>query len=480
MSFDYDKIKDKQDNQGYWATSSDLFMVLSLVFLLLYVVAGLKSSTYSIQKNKEFKRVMELNADLKEQLKVYNTVQQDYLNKQASSEEVQVYENLMDKLDLLQEDAKKEKESLEAQAAENAKKEQALNKYQQLIRNIINSNMMAKNTIQRRDQQIAEVKTESEQKIAELETKYKDVAKNLKKAKSTLKSSERKLAAANRKKELLVTQIEETQKKFEQELKELEEKQQKQAEKERKSFEQKLKKQKMSAKAREKALKQFQKEQEAKFSKQVSALSEKVETNQSELKKAKARLNARKKLAAQIKNNFKKAGIDAEVDGNTGDVVINFGDEYFDTGKSTLKPGMKKILKQSIPEYAKGLFSDKKIADKLSYVEIVGFASPTYKGKYVDPQSMDEKDRKAIEYNLKLSFNRAESVFKTIFNQNEMTFKEQQKLKSLVKVTGRSFLAEKIDEMDRDIASGMSQKEFCKKYDCKKAQRVIIKFDLEN
>ena len=37
MSFDYDRFKAKEDNGSYWASYSDLFMVLSLVFLLLYV-----------------------------------------------------------------------------------------------------------------------------------------------------------------------------------------------------------------------------------------------------------------------------------------------------------------------------------------------------------------------------------------------------------------------------------------------------------
>lgn len=480
MSFDYDKVKEKHDNQTYWATSSDLFMVLSLVFLLLYVVAGLKTSTYSIQKNKEYKRVMELNADLKEQLKVYNTVQKDYLEKKASQEEVSVYKNLMSKLDLLQEEAKNEKEALRAQATENEKKEQALNQYQQLIRNIINSNMMAKTTIQRREQQIEQVKTESESRIAELETKYKDIADNLKKAKSDLAANERKLAYANRKKEMLITELQKSQEQFEQELNTIKEQQKKQAEQEKREYEEKIQKQKMSAKAREQALKEFQKKQETKFSKQVASLSQKVKTNQKELEKAKSRLEARKKLAAKIKESFKSAGVDAEVDGGTGDVIINFGDEYFDTGKYDLKPKMQDILEKSIPVYANSLFSDKKIAEKISYVEIVGFASPTYRGKYIDPQSMDEKDRKAIQYNLDLSYKRARSIFNNIFDQKNISFPEQKRLKSLVKVTGRSFLAEKIDSSKRGIASGMSQKEFCKIYDCEKAQKVIIRFDVEN
>ncbi len=476
MSFDYDKIKEKHENQSYWATSSDLFMVLSLVFLLLYVVAGLKSSTYSIQKNKEFKRVMELNADLKQQLETYNTVQKDYLEKQASDQEVEVYKNLMSQLDLLQDKSKQEKEDLRRQANENEKKEQALNHYQQLIRNIINSNMLAKTTIKRRDQQIKNVQSE----ISELETKFKDVAQNLKKAKSNLAAEQRKLAAENRKKELLVNEIKKTKEKFETELAELKEKQKEQAKAEREAFEKEIKKQKMSAQAKEEALKKFQTEQEKKFSEQVNNLSQQVKKNQKELSKAQERINARKKVAEKIKANFKGAGIKAEVDGQTGDVIIHFDGEYFDTGKYNLKPKMKEILKKSIPVYAKSLFQDKKIADKISYVEIVGYASPTYQGKYIDPQSMDENDRKAIKYNLDLSYKRARSIFENIFDRNEISFEQQQKLKSLVKVTGRSFLAEKIDDSNREIASGMDQKEFCKIYDCNKAQRVIIKFDLKN
>jgi hypothetical protein len=476
MSFDYDKIKQKQEDHNYWASTSDLFMVFSLIFLFLYIVAGIKSNTHSIQKNQEYKRVMELNADLKQQLETYNTVQKDYLDKQASQGEVEVYKNLMGKLDLLQEKAKEEKDDLRKQANENEKKEQALNHYQQLIRNIINSNMLAKTTIQRRDMQIKEVKSE----ISELEVKYKDVASNLKKAKSNLAEEQRKLAAENRKKEMLINEIKASQEKYEKQLENLKETHKSQSAAEKKNLEEELKKQKMSASSREQALKKWQEEQDKKYNDQISNLTSQVNKNQKELNKAQSRLNARKNLASKIIKNFRSAGINAEVDGETGDVVINFDGEYFDTGKHDLKEKMKEKLKESIPVYAKSLFDDKKIADKISYVEIVGFASPTYNGKYIDPQSMDETDRKAIKYNLDLSYKRARSIFENVFDKKEMTFDQQQKLKSLVKVTGRSFLAEKIGNENRNIASGMDQKEFCKLYDCKKAQRVIIKFDIEN
>lgn len=62
MAFNYDDLKAKEDNPGsFWASYSDLFMVLSLVFLLLYVVSGLRSGTYSVQKNIEYERIKKEN-----------------------------------------------------------------------------------------------------------------------------------------------------------------------------------------------------------------------------------------------------------------------------------------------------------------------------------------------------------------------------------------------------------------------------------
>jgi len=56
-----------------------------------------------------------------------------------------------------------------------------------------------------------------------------------------------------------------------------------------------------------------------------------------------------------------------------------------------------------------------------------------------------------------------------------MQFKYQKKLLPLVKVTGRSFF----DQADRNVASE-SPESFCKKNDCAKLQRVIIKFNLKD
>ena len=142
MSFDYDKIKSQEEGGSHWATYSDLFMVLSLVFLLLYVIASLRTGTSNIESNAKYQEIERERDDLKQQIKVYNTLKDNYLHTGATNQEQKMYEELMDKLVLLKEEAKREKENLQKASEENAKKETALNKYQQMIRNIINTNMV--------------------------------------------------------------------------------------------------------------------------------------------------------------------------------------------------------------------------------------------------------------------------------------------------------------------------------------------------
>lgn len=186
--------------------------------------------------------------------------------------------------------------------------------------------------------------------------------------------------------------------------------------------------------------------------------------------------NARRDLAERIKRNFAKAGIRAEVDAQTGDVTIGFGDEYFETDRSNLKPRMTHILKETIPVYSQSLFEDLKISSKIKAVEIVGFASPTYQGKFVDPKSLSSDDRNAVNYNMDLSYRRARSIFDYIFDPAKMSYENQERLLPLVKVTGRSYLAEKLERGPSSV--GTSVADYCLKYDCKQAQKVIIKFNL--
>ena len=577
MSFDYDKIKQDEEGGTYWASYSDLFMVLSLVFLLLYVVANLRGGTQSIMQGMEFQELARERDDLKQQIKVFNTLKDNYLETGATDSEQKNYEELMEKLVLLKEEAKEEKEDLRQQAFENERKEKALNKYQQMIRNIVNSNMISTARIKRRDRVITKrnvqikenkkeisklhdnvVKREQEVKKSEKEIKKMNVKLNLKIkqlknsylsnkiTKKKMKERVKRLKLENIKE---VARMKEVNKKTKQEIKKINtvlnkskeqlqqarQKLQKQGQKlsnlvkEKNKFRKKIKKinvefdkkikaeqaalnaeirrQKLTAKAKAKKLADLKRRtvrERRKLASAIKKLESESDSIQKDLdktlleknkisKKARtlagsnkklsrnvARLkviaNRKKKLIQRITRNLKRAGIKASVDRRSGDVVISFGREYFDTGKAALKPRMRQILKKFMPAYSASLLNDPETAKNISSVEIVGFASPTYKGKYVNPKSLKASNKKAINYNLDLSYYRARSIFDYVFDTTKMTYKHQNNLLSLVKVTGRSFLAEGASTSE---AKNMNQKQYCAKYDCKKSQRVTIKFNMK-
>ncbi|MBY0515865.1 MAG: hypothetical protein K2P81_03080 [Bacteriovoracaceae bacterium] len=640
MGFNYQKLKQKSEDGGvFWTSYSDLFMVLSVVFLLLYVVANLKSGTSSIQQMIEHRKLKAESEDFKKQIQAYNALKDEYLEKEASVEESQMYEELMGKLTLLQDDAQKEKRQLEAQAQENDAKAKALNQYQQMVRNIINTNLLSKKKVKLRDdmivkkndaikemdstitQQSAEIQHRSQElnqkeaqiseqqreiqnkqkildqkklevsqlesqvqekskviqdhnskiqdlnqnlasKIKELEKTYSSaessktelskkivmlklenakkvsdlqkqtkqmnesvsaINQKLQEASGQLQDANSKLAQEEAMKAKLQKELAETTQGYENEMAQMKQKFNDKLNAEKSQLEAQLEKEKASAQEKLKRLGEFkdkmakeklaldgklselkseidqaknqlgQAEKEAQGYKEklaqaqadhgrylaaVDKLQKEKEGLSGDLKRAQELANAKKTLANKIAANLAKNGIKAGVDGKSGDVTIQFGDEYFDTSKADLKNNMKEILKKFVPTYSKSLLEDPKVAKEISSVEIIGFSSPTYQGRYIDPQSLADKDKTAISYNLDLSYNRAKSIFSYIFDKNNMTYEYQQQLLPMVKVTGRSFLAEEVK--GRDIASGLSHKEYCQKYGCEKSQKVIIKFNLKD
>ena len=561
MAFNYDQHKGHSGQDSMWTSYSDLFLGLSIIFLLLYVSASLKQGTDGIRQSIENKQLAKQAEDLKQQIKVYETLKQDYMKKEASQDEQASYEELMGKLDLLQDQAKDEKNQLRQKAQENEKKEVALNKYQQMIRNIINSNVIAKARIKSRDtlivgqdETIAEKSQEinslegtvaqkqqeiqkSEQKITGLESQLDKRMKQLNNAyrqhsitkakfnqekaaiqhetenkiqalrqateqkQAELAAASRELAATNSKLAQTNNQLQQTQgtvTKLDQEKSQLQGELsnadakraaevakvqgefEAQKAKDKQDFENQLAKEKLSGaeKAAREARFKADAERKAKdLEGQMASLGKKYADTKGELAKAQENLNARKNLADKIQKAFAAEGIKAEVDGKNGDVLLSFNGQYFDTGRAELKPGMRSILQQAMPAYSQSLFADTKIAEKIQSVEIVGFASPTYKGKYIDPTSLDPENQKAVNYNLDLSYQRARSIFNYVFDKNKMSFHNQERLLPLVKVTGRSFLA---NDKGRDPAAAATAGDFCRSNDCAKLQRVVIKFTLKD
>ena len=633
MSLDYQKLKQKHGDDGsFWTSYSDLFMVLSVVFLLLYVVASLRSGTSSVQNMIENQKLKAEAQDYKKQIQAYNALKDDYLEKEASEDEAKMYEELMSKLSLLQEEAKEEKKQLEAQAQENDAKARALNQYQQMVRNIVNTNLLSNkkikfrnevivkkndaikemdNTIQTQTQDIKEkaqmisqnqkqiekqereiyekqqVLDQKKQQVAMLESQVDEKAKTIqanqskinalnsdlsnkiKELEKTSATASTSKAELNRKIAIMKLQnakqvgelqnqtkvMKESVESINRELSnaegQLADARGKMAEQEalkrkleadmaaanadhqakmaqmrasfdakmnaeRAALEKQLEGEKASAAEKMKALGEFKDKmakEKAALDGQLASLKDEVgkakgEADQlkgqlanaqkehgrylaaidqlnkdkaglsGDLKRAQEVSNAKKALAKKIADNLAKNGIKAGVDGKTGDVTIQFGDEYFDTGRADLKPNMKEVLKKFVPTYSKSLLEDEKVAKEISSVEIVGFSSPTYKGKYVDPQSLADQDRAAVSYNLDLSYNRAKSIFNYMFDKKSMTYQHQKDMLPLVKVTGRSFLAEGVQ--GRDIASGLDMKTYCEKYNCEKSQKVIIRFNLKD
>jgi len=208
----------------------------------------------------------------------------------------------------------------------------------------------------------------------------------------------------------------------------------------------------------------------------LSSTQDRLSDKSGELQEALQLVKRRQVLAKKIQDNFYKNGIAAEVDGNSGDVILDFGEDYFETNSHQLKTGMEKTIRKAIPVYAQSLFADESLNSKISSVEIIGFASPTFGGKPVDPRNMSEENRKAINYNLDLSYKRARSIFRFAFDTGNFRFDYQDTMLPLLNVTGRSFFAEDIDPND---LGNLTIDEFCGQYNCSKSQRVIIKFGLQ-
>jgi hypothetical protein len=615
MSWDYHNLGDKPEHQqDMWPAASDLFMMLSTIFLLLFVVSSLRNGAESIKNQIEYQQMLVEAQDYQEQNRVYNALKDNYLETNATREEQQLYSELMDKLSLLQEEANQEKQRLTKEAQENKAKEVALNRYQQIVRNIINANMLAKANLQDKDtvidekrrslaeanreiqdkdrelavkedkisrisqtiernqeelarreqevdqlrkdiqmkksaldeknseinktqrelqakigqlqktetdrgklaEKIEEMRVASAEKIGQLKKERDDLEGSLSSAsdeltglRGELKKASTTIAMTEKEKSKLLGDLEKAKGDFQNQIDGLKEGFAKQLEGEKDRLNKQLAAARASAADKAAAEAAYKKKADdlgrelndkvASLQAKIKQAEDSIEKNKKEkddykkyiealekekqglaniAKESQDRERARKQIADRMRQGLAKAGIEAEVNPRTGDVTLSFGDDYFETDSAELKPSMITTLKKFIPIYANNLFEDPKIAPMVQSVEIVGFASPTYRGKFVDPQSLSEKDREAVNYNLDLSYRRAKSIFEYIFDVNKMKYSNQNRLLGLVNVSGRSYLAD--GAKGHNVEQGLSRETFCKKYDCRKQQKVIITFDLKD
>lgn len=507
MGFNYEKIRQKveQGTGHQWTSYSDLFLVLSVTFLLLYVVVSLRSGTSSFSRQKIVAEV----ADLKKQLNAYEVLKDDYLKNGASAEEVAMYQEMMKSLEYMQKEAKEENEKLKLQAREALEREQGLNRTQAMVKSIVNANLISSARLHKRDTVIEGQSKELETLDKAVKEKEAAISKNTKQIEQVQSDLERKSKAlkqaylANHKTkakyqtELAQLETESNAKmqslheQSQREISNLSSNHQANMKKMEESFQAGLKNAQLSAAAKveaERAHRAAVEAQNQKYQSEMgklnaalgesqgklsalsqsnSALAQSNQGLQKELNASLEKLNAQRKLAERIKSGFAKAGIQADVDPKTGDVTVHFQNEYFDTDRSLLKPGMKSTLEKMVPIYAKSLFQDPTIVKKISSVEIVGYASPTYKGKVVDPKSLTPQDRTAVNYNMDLSYKRAKSIFEYVFDPNRIKFDHQKDLLPFVKVSGRSYLSS-------ETSRGPSSSD-----EYRKSQIVLIKFNLK-
>lgn len=560
MSFDYQRNGKHGGGESFWTSNSDLFLGLSSIFLILYVVASLRSGADGMSSATENKKLKVEIQDLQNQLKTYESVKEQYIQKQASKDEKDEYNELMDKLTLLKEEAKNEKENLTKQASDNAQKEKALNKYQQMVRNMINSNNFAKtkvvnrnevinekeqvideknveitvqnkkitnlnqdivnkqNQIRGKEQQIAQIndqlankltelkrtyknakltqkayqaklkklKDEAETKVAQIEEQKRNTLGELKNAKLTLRQTESQLTNAKGELEqkgqqitTLNTKLGAAQAETKAKMDALNAKFQNDRLAERTAFENALKNQKNLSNAeiarREAAFKAEGDAKNRKLQGELAGLAGQLKNTEGQLAQVKSELQARKNIAQEIKKGFDKMGIKADIDLESGDVLLDFGQSYFESNSANLTTDMRAILQKAMPVYSKSLFGNNAVSKQISAVEVIGFASPTYKGRVIDPNSTKPDDREGLKYNMDLSYKRAKSIFNYILDNKEMSFEHRDALVPNLKVSGRSFL----DLMKTDSRSIASIEAYCKRYDCKKSQRVIIRFSMD-
>lgn len=581
MNFNYDKAKNREEGEGHWTTYSDLFMVLTLVFLLLYVVAGSRMGTMNLEKiaakkkvSKKFTNLMAENKELKKELESLKmaSIEQisEFTNKEEKKEYNFLYKNLKN-ISNIQKSKKdeivKDIEELNRKLFKHVKKEENLEEYQKIVKNIIHKNMLLKKNviiqkndlnrikyqkivdkkqseylmeIEKKSQEVLKLAVSKEQEnqlnikleflnnvnnmealhLIKMEELQKDenkqktelvkeidslniVSAQLKNERQKLMMKEerlKKLAESLKREKDLKSEIILSQ---EEKLKDVERHyatkiskvrgigstQVKRLENEISSLkgaESNLKTEKLNLLDKENNLKrkiaslgQEVNSKDVALNQMKSEMASKVRWYEKKLKESVPTKKERSFLAGEIQKEFKANNISSVVDKATGDVIIDFGLEYFDTDQWYLKKGMRKKLRKLFPIYAKTLMKHSK---KVASVEITGYSSPTYKSMIIDPNSIEASNREAINYNLDLSYKRAKAIFSFLFNPDKIKFKQQKSIFPLVKVTGRSFFSEKLTDNGVTVEDKLKMKtdEYCPKYNCFKSQKVVIKYYLNN
>ncbi|MBP5295976.1 MAG: hypothetical protein J6Y94_01440, partial [Bacteriovoracaceae bacterium] len=155
---DYERIKNAIEKSrgvgNQWTSYSDLFMSLAIVFLLLYVMLGLRSTGQEVAYHQMVQKAQEEVSQTREQMAAYASVGDDYLAQNSNAEENEVYAKVFQQLSLLEDQEKAYKERLKELSEQAADKENELSQYQKIIKNIVQANLLAKSKMQKQQQDL--------------------------------------------------------------------------------------------------------------------------------------------------------------------------------------------------------------------------------------------------------------------------------------------------------------------------------------
>ncbi|MDA8793983.1 hypothetical protein N9N67_12105, partial [Bacteriovoracaceae bacterium] len=184
-------------------------------------------------------------------------------------------------------------------------------------------------------------------------------------------------------------------------------------------------------------------------------------------------------IANELADQFKKANISAYVEPTTGNVLLDMGEDFlFKKNSYILNRRAKKTIKKIIPIYSKVLFGSSEIKDKIESFNVVGHASPTHRGRYVDPGSTNSR---AYSYNMFLSAQRASSISTYIFSSRTGKFNYKSTLQRMTRSIGKGYSSPiKLKARKGRSLASLKKKSKCKEYHCKKSQRVELSFTLKD
>lgn len=512
-----DESSSNDDSQKSLSSYSDLFVAISFVFLFLFITAniqnGISQMVMEIQKEKDRKaqadeirkinekqqvEVQQLISKYEKIIATYQSQKEDYLKDKAPKSEVEVYQEALSRLKLIEEEKFKKKKEYEKMSKSFEKKAQEYQDFRETLASIIDANLVIKKKIAKTQQAkddleenlssykaafkkktVKEFNKDYEAKVSKMEKqldrKLDREVKQVKKSydvqiKKVQKETERKIASIQQ-----AHQIE-----IEKELKDAKMSQDMLIAKQQEKHQAQLAKAQGQHKEEINALKKQKAEEAQRHAAAVNAKEQEVKHFQDKLAFSKvSQEKAIEDIAKIIDGEFKKHKIDAKVNFKNGEVTLNFEEAYFKMGSHKLTKLMRKKLRQVMPVYSNAVFKDKAKAERIQSFEIVGYSSPIFGSKYVNPKELSAKNYWALNFNLDLSYRRARSVFKYIFNPYKVKkFERKQQMFQMTKVSGRSYLEGRIPA-NVSKKKRMSWKKYCSKYDCDGQQKVVIKFNLK-